>query len=229
MLASSEWLPLAVKVVLTLWFATVAVWDRLMRRVPNGLVLPVMFGALAWQFFGWLRGASRGVLVAWTLTVLLLCIVVGLMALAERFGWQRSRLNRFAIAVLLVVAAGQFLSWVGRAPSEVIFVLVSWFVLFMMWRVHIFGGGDTKLLMALFALFPTIRFFILFALVKLIVSIPLLVLKYVRQGIPNLLPSTRHRIQLSGALPTAEKLQTQGQPNCWTLVLPGVIYLWWVS
>ena len=159
----------ALKVAATLWLITVSVWDHLEQRVPNWLVLPVMFGAFLWQLYSSLVKGSSGI------------------------------------------------------P----FVAFSWVILFIMWRVHIFGGGDTKFLMALFALFPTKQFLILFSLVVLLVSIPLLVLRYARTGLLNAIRRAGRRLSEGHPLPTADELQAKGRPHCWSLALPGVIYLWW--
>jgi Flp pilus assembly protein protease CpaA len=108
------------------------------------------------------------------------------------------------------------------------FALIAWVVLFVLWRIHIFGGGDAKLLMALFAMFPTQQFLVLFALVVLAVSIPLVVFKYAKLGWPGLQRGMRDRMQTKQILPTDEELRSRGRPYGWTLALPGVIYVWWL-
>ncbi len=166
---TNQGLILAAKIVATIWLIVISVWDRLHRRVPNILVLPVMCGAFLWQVYE-------------------------------------------AIA--------------RKTADRILFVIVVWAVLGMLWRVHIFGGGDSKLLMALFALFPTTQFLILFCLVVLIASIPVLVAKYAKRGLRASLRSAGQRLAHGPMLPSAEELETQGSPHCWSLVLPGVIYLW---
>ena len=167
---SGQWLGLALKVALTLWLVTVSAWDRLERRVPNWLVLPVMFGAFFWQIY-----SSVGT----------------------------------------------------REFDSVMFVVISWVVLFAMWQAHVFGGGDTKVLMALFAMFPSVQFLILFSLVKLVASIPLLVIKYAGTGFRDLFRGVRQRVVDGQMLPKAGELRIKGSSYCWTYALPGVIYLWW--
>jgi Flp pilus assembly protein protease CpaA len=104
------------------------------------------------------------------------------------------------------------------------FVLVAWVVLFLLWRAHLFGGGDAKFLMAILAIFPTTQFLIFFSLVVLMVSLPLLIIQCIKT---RSLPFQRGAGGEMG-LPMAEDLQQRGRPYCWTLALPGVIYLWWV-
>ena len=112
--------------------------------------------------------------------------------------------------------------------DRILFILVAWTVVFMLWRLHVFGGGDAKLLMALFAFFPTLQFLVLFSVVVLVVSVPLLIHKYARRGLKTSLRSAGQRIAQGQILPTEEELQAQGSPHCWSLALPGVIYLWLV-
>jgi Flp pilus assembly protein protease CpaA len=167
---SADWLPIALKVAITLWLIMVSVWDRLTRRVPNWLVLPVMLAALVWQ---------------------------------------------------------AYLQITGRA-YDLLFAVTAWVVLFMLWRAHVFGGGDAKFLMALFAMFPKMQFLILFCIVVLATRVPMLVVKYARMGLPSLWRSLRRQPGDPQLLPTAERLVAEGQQHCWALALPGVIYLWWV-
>jgi Flp pilus assembly protein protease CpaA len=168
-MVSTDWPTLIIRIALTLWLIAISVWDRMQQRVPNVLVLPVMFGALGWQ-------------------------------------------------VYLAVTSGVW----GR----VWFALLAWVVLFMLWKVNVFGGGDSKLVMALFALFPEMSFLVLFCAVVIIVSIPLLINKYTKRGLRETLKGAGRRMAKGPLLPTAEELHTQGSPHCWSLALPGVIYLW---
>ncbi|MCD6519103.1 MAG: prepilin peptidase [Anaerolineae bacterium] len=164
------WPGLVLKIGITVWLVTVSAWDRLQRRIPNALVLPVMFGALGWQIWRALFQNEKGVF----------------------------------------------------------FALAAWGILFSLWQLHFFGGGDTKLLMALFALFPTARFLLLFCIIVLVVSLPLLAFKYFRRGWREKLRQVHQRARQGQILPTAEDLQREGRPHCWSLALPGVIYLWWL-
>lgn len=157
---------LGVKLIITLWLLAISIWDHQSRRVPNWLVLPVMFGALGWRIYE--------------------ALFTGANALG--------------------------------------FVLVAWVALFLLWRGYIFGGGDAKFLMAILAIFPTSQFLIFFSLVVLVVSLPLLILQCIKT---RSLPFQRGTGGGVG-LPTAEDLHQRGRPYCWTLALPGIIYLWWV-
>ena len=188
-----------VKAAVTLWLITVSVWDVLRRRIPNGLVLPVMFSAFLWQLY-------------------------------------------FSIT---------------NRSSDVLFVLVSWFIIFMLWRMSVFGGGDAKLLMGLFAMFPNQRFLLVLCLGMLAITIPLLLYKigralwsrmarsrqaagktpspeqkpvYTGGGFAEWfarLPVAMHTVRARISWPTREALQSKGKPFAWVFALPGVVYTWW--
>jgi hypothetical protein len=162
---------LVLKVAASLWLIAVSFWDHVGRRVPNWLVLPVMFGALVWQVY-----AS-----------------------------------------------------IARRTDGLPFVAVSWVVLFLMWRANIFGGGDSKLLMALFAMFPTLQFLILLSVAKVVVSVPLLVSEYAAVGLGEIFRRMIHRVSEKRVLPEPEELDTRGRSLCWTYALPGVLYVWLIA
>ena len=134
--------------------------------------------------------------------------------------------NWLVLPVMLGALLWRLYASTVRRTNGLPFVAVSWIALFLMWRVHIFGGGDSKLLMALFALFPTVRFLILLSVVKVIVSVPLLVSKYARVAPGELIRRIRSRVAQACTLPMAEELRAKGRPLCWTYALPGVLYLW---
>jgi len=116
-------------------------------------------------------------------------------------------------------------AFVGQADA-LLFAAVSWVAVFLLWRAHIFGGGDSKFLMSLFALFPSLRFLVFFSVGYLLLSIPLLVAKYVRKKPRELLTSVRARTQSGQLLPDAEELAREGRPYCWTMAIPSLVYLW---
>ena len=145
--------------------------------------------------------------------------------------WDR-RHRRVPNSLVLPVLGGA-LVWriyeaIAHRSDRILFIIVAWIVLFMMWRLHILGGGDAKFLMAMLALFPTTPFLVLLSLTVLLVRTPLLIIKYARRGGRETVHALRRRLRDGALLPTAEELQTEGRPHCWTYALAGVIYLWWV-
>jgi len=134
--------------------------------------------------------------------------------------------NWLVVPVALLALGWQVYEAVRGKPEGLVFCLGAWVVLYTMWRVHVFGGGDAKFLMALFAIFPTGQFLLLFSLVVLAVSIPIIVVRHVLPRLSRAPRKAPSRTPEQGLLPTAEALRTRGQNFSWTFALPGVIYLW---
>ena len=190
---------LVLKVFVTVWLLSVSAVDLLYRRISNWLVMPVMFGGLAWRIYRLGIGHYWGLL----------------------------------------------------------FTIISWMVIFMIWRVHIFGGGDAKLLMGLLALFPDERLLFLICIGIVLVAIPLVlyrlfcgfrtdpaeteeeeapVTREEEEGASNrdplfrasslaiLISTWKTRIPW----PSREKLEAKGKPFVWVFALPGMVYVWWL-
>jgi len=162
----------------------------------------------------WLELAFRVIITLW------------LVAVAVWDSIARRIPNWLVLPVALLALGWQVYGAIRGNPDGLIFALGAWVVLYTMWRAHVFGGGDAKFLMALFAMFPTAQFLLLFSLVVLAVSIPIIVIKYVGPRLRGSLGRAQRRTLEPGLLPTAENLRTRGQPFSWTFALPGVLYLW---
>ena len=129
--------------------------------------------------------------------------------------------NWLTFPVMLTVGA-----W--RLYQQVWIILPIWVVLYLIWRVNILGGGDAKLLMGLFALFPTYEFALVFSVVVLAVSLVLLMRKYWRRRPAEMAYGVAQRFHAGQIFPTQEELQSEGKQYAWTFCLPGLIYLWWL-
>lgn len=105
-------------------------------------------------------------------------------------------------------------------------ILLVWALVFLIWLLHIMGGGDAKLLMGLFALFPTREFFLLFGTVVIAILVVILLRKYWGQSPRALLRSVVERLEANQALPTEDELEKKGQRYAWVFCVPGIIYLW---
>ena len=162
----------------------------------------------------WLNLAFRVVVTLW------------LAAISVWDRRQRRVPNWLVLPVMGTAFLWQVYVSIVQRQTTVLFAGIAWAVVFALWRGHVFGGGDAKLLMALLALFPTTEFLVLFSVVVCLLSIPLLIHKHVRVGGRPLL-NARQRLAGGHLLPTAEELRTEGRPHCWTFALPGVIYVWW--
>ena len=123
----------------------------------------------------------------------------------------------------IMLAAGGVRLYQGQT-----LVLAIWVLLYVMWRVNIMGGGDAKLLMGLFALFPTYKFAFLFSILVVAALTPVIIVRHWGRRPIDLVAALLDRIGQGRLLPTQEELRTQGQQYAWTFCLPGAIYLWWL-
>jgi len=102
----------------------------------------------------------------------------------------------------------------GQALPRLLFMLLAWGLCFLLWQLHVVGGGDAKTLMALFALFPSTDFGAS--------------LKLWRNGPRTCWQALREKLTEGPLLPTERELEAKGQPCAWTFCLPGVAYLWFL-
>jgi len=115
-----------------------------------------------------------------------------------------------------------------RAWSALLFMILAWAGTFLLWELHILGGGDTKTLMGILALFPRGDFVAFLAAAVLILSLPLLVLRMRGKGWRNLPSALHDRLERGSLFPTQQELEEQGRPYAWTFCLPAVMYLWFL-
>lgn len=125
----------------------------------------------------------------------------------------------------------------GRGhASGLLFAVISWMVIFALWKAHIFGGGDAKFLMGLFALFPDEGLLLLVCVGVVLAAMPLILHDIVRGfrtdpaevegGARREASGSRWTIQIPW--PSQKRLRTTGKPFVWGFALPGVIYVWWL-
>jgi Flp pilus assembly protein protease CpaA len=122
--------------------------------------------------------------------------------------------------------------WVERALSDeqaipaLILTVIAWAFCFILWELHVLGGGDAKTLMGILALFPTSDFVLFLSVAMLLLSLPLLLLKMRGKRLSDVPAEIAKRLQSKSLLPTQHELETEGRPYAWTFCLPGVLYLW---
>ena len=150
-----------------------------------------------------------------------LALTCWLIAVAV-WDWRRGIIPNW-LTLPVMLAAGGLRFYQGQW-----LVLALWVLLYLIWRMNIVGGGDAKLLMALFALFPTYEFAFLFSVLVLAALVPVIVVRHWGKRPIDLAAAVVGRIGQGRLLPTQEELQTQGQQYAWTFCLPGAIYLWWL-
>ena len=103
--------------------------------------------------------------------------------------------------------------------------LAYWAGIYLCWAAHVWGGGDAKLLMALFALWPTLDFLWIECLTTLVLGIPLLIAEYRRSSPGELALRAYSRLATGDILPGEEKLAA-GSPATWLLAMGGLVYSW---
>jgi hypothetical protein len=132
----------------------------------------------------------------------------------------RSRIPNWLTLPIMLLAGGYELY--RREWS----VLLVWALSFLLWEMHILGGGDAKLIMGLYALFPE-RLFVLMLLEGILITrLPYLVAKYSGRPTVGLLSRGVRRLRTDGWRPTSAELQRHGRSLAWTYCLPGMVYLW---
>jgi len=136
--------------------------------------------------------------------------------------WRRGIIPNW-LTLPVMLAAGSVRVYQGQT-----LVLAIWVLLYLIWRLNIMGGGDAKLLMGLFALFPTYEFALLFSVLVLAALTPVMIVRHWGKRPSGLVAALLGRIGQGRLLPTQEELQTKGQQYAWTFCLPGVVYLWWL-
>lgn len=173
-------------------------------------------------------------------------------------------LRAFLFAVILLVAGICDLR-TGRVPAEItlplmaaaivrgvllqdLSFLLAWGMLIAIYLLHILGGGDSKLLMGLFGLFPSVTFYYAFAVFWVVTHYPLLLYWRLRTssgrarlkhfGLWTLLQPlhflagqmTRERLrtlpdELAQAWPSDDDLSRKGLRMAITISLGGILYL----
>jgi Flp pilus assembly protein protease CpaA len=125
---------------------------------------------------------------------------------------------------------GQWAGWAadGQAVAQLVLLLISWAFCFGLWEAHILGGGDAKTLMGILALFPSVDFVVFLAAAVLVLSVPLLLLRWRGKRLRDLVGSIGQRLSEGALFPTEQQLAEKGRPYAWTFCLPGAIYLWFL-
>jgi Flp pilus assembly protein protease CpaA len=156
-----------------------------------------------------------------TVTLVAKFLITAWLGAVAVWDWRTGRIPNW-LSLPMVALAGGLQLYQGRW-----YILLIWAALYLIWRVHIIGGGDAKVLMGLFALFPTQQFALLFGVIVLAVSIPLILIKHWSGSPVRALRSLVKTMGSGNPLPSREDLETYGRRYAWTFCLPGVVYLWW--
>lgn len=103
-------------------------------------------------------------------------------------------------------------------------LLPYWAGIWMLWQVSMMGGGDAKLLMVLFGVFPKLEFLgILLAISGLTMAL-VLVLRYGRRRKLGLLVSGfLFRLTHGRLFPTEAELAAEGEPTAFLFSIAGMV------
>ena len=102
--------------------------------------------------------------------------------------------------------------------------LLYWAILFALWTVRFMGGGDAKLLMGLFGLYPDFQLVWFVAASILITGLPYLAYKYRREWrtIPR---AIFWRLITRQFLPSQAEFEKEAVPYAFSFCLAGAMYL----
>ncbi len=187
-------------------------WLPILARVPQLGAVLASAGLGGLLIFGSLTGWPLiGVKVAF----ILLLAAIGIIDL------YRKRVSPTVTLPLMGLGLAR------AAVLQDLSFLPFWVGVFMLWSFNFFGGGDAKLLMGMFGLWPDARLFALASVVSLVVGIPFLIAKYRKLSLGAVANGLIMRVMTFALLPTAEELD-QGIPFAFVYCLAGAIYLWTV-
>lgn len=110
---------------------------------------------------------------------------------------------------------------VQRDPTLIPF----WIGIFCIWSFHFYGGGDAKLLMGLFGLWPHMQLLWVTSAVLIATGLPILIYKYARVSPRVIVSGLAARFSSGGILPKDEELD-RGIPFAFAYCLSGALYLW---
>jgi Flp pilus assembly protein protease CpaA len=191
------------KIGLSMLLIVVAAWDLRTKRVPHLIAWPLLLIAVVAR--------------AWQGSWILLPLLVGLV-LVELLPqvWR-------APGIVLLVGGAQ---WGAQLLSDPVAQLVGlwWGVAYLLWTLHVLGGGDARVFMALVALFPYTALVAALWGGLALVSVTWLVVLY-RRCAWSLLGRAAQSIS-GGQYPSQEDLAERGKPTTPGLVLGALAYLW---
>lgn len=181
-----------------LWLLVVAWQDARKKAVANWLTVPPLFlGAFLWL--------GRG---EWSVGLLLVVLLIA--------GEALDRLH--LPAALGIGPAGMMAVFLAaNAALDVRLILTVWVCAWAAWALHLAGGADAKVLMALVALFPDPVLAALLAAAQVGLSIFHLVRRYRGQAL---------KVALAGVLsrPTEEDLAANGVPLLPVYAAAGAVF-----
>jgi Flp pilus assembly protein protease CpaA len=217
---------LLTKMGLTGVLVTAAVWDLRTRRVPHILSWGLLLVATGLRtvhpegLFWTSRMGEAACLFregGWALSLLLSGMV---LVEGVAHAWRLPMIG-------LLVTGIQLSGFLWGADPTIGFTAGWWVVAYGLWAVHVLGGADARLFMAMVALFPRPALVAALSGGLLLVSLTWLVLVR-RDGALASLLEAKGRM-LRGRFPSRQELEESGRPTTPGLALGGLIYMWLMS
>ena len=159
-----------------------------------------------------------------TLTILFKLAVTAWLAVVAVW-YSRTGLIPNWLTLPVALVGGALSLYAGPLEARVL-MLLCWAVLLLVWRLYIFRGGDAKLLMGLFALFPRGDFILIFCIVLFLATLGLVLADLRRQRPEELRHKLAARLGARQFLPSSEELERRGKRYAWTFSLAGTVALW---
>ncbi len=162
--------------------------------------------------------------IAWIAKIAITLWMIAVAVLDHRHGRIPNRLTG---PVFLGVGAYR-VGWEGLWQGDFarLWLLAAWAVVYGLWMLNFIGGGDGKFLMAQLALFPSMEYVAVLAIVLLILTVPLLLWTMRGRSPGAMLRGAWARLQTGEVLPTQAELQAHGKRYAWTYAVPGIVYTW---
>lgn len=219
-------LPTVFRLLLAAWLVYIAVYDWRTWTVPWWTTWPVIGAAC-------LGHAGRGAWAPLTLFALILLwdtTVGDVRRLLRRSSLEQHREDRWLVPDVVAYGLTIVLLAVARGQGEAAFCFTASFALVhLLWRLDRLPGGDAALLIALLALFPSLRFLVLAALVVAAAVLPRLAWRYrhdlgaaVRTGLSNGLWAALISFR------AAAQGKSQPEPVAYLFSLAGIAALMWL-
>lgn len=182
---------------------SLAAWQDIRKHVvANWLTVPPLLAAMVWR-------------VAWGDWQVGL-LLVGILLIVEVLG-------RLGTPIVLGIGPVVLLAgWLAGASMtvEVKLTLVAWTCAWSAWAMHLMGGADAKVAMALIGFFPDARLALMLVAAQVSWSVYYLLRRYRRRAL---------RAVLIGMLtrPTEDDLDARGVPLLPAYAAAGVAFVWW--
>jgi Flp pilus assembly protein protease CpaA len=220
-------LPTVFRLLLVAWLVYIAVYDWRTWTVPGWTTWPVVIAA----------GLGHAGLGAWVPLVLLALYYLWDTTVGDlkrllrwRFSDTERDDRRWLVPDVLAFALTLVLLAVARSQGAAAFFFTAGFALVhLLWRLNRLPGGDAALLIALLALFPSLRFLVLASIVVAALVLPRLAWRYRHD-----LVAAAHTGLTAGPwaaltrLRTAAQRKSQPEPVAYLFSLAGIAAVVWL-